>query len=68
MMVSAKAGIGYNNIVGQRARGGILELQKELAALAVTKLSNRQKMDDRATTTSVQNVKDKSTKESKATQ
>jgi len=33
MMVSAKAGIGYNCIKGGRARGGILELQKELASI-----------------------------------
>lgn len=33
MLVSAKAGLGFNNIRGNRAKGGILELQKELAAL-----------------------------------
>ncbi len=33
MLVSARAGLGFNNIRGNRARGGILELQKELAAL-----------------------------------
>jgi GTP-binding protein len=34
MLVSARAGLGFNNIRGNRARGGILELQRELAALA----------------------------------
>jgi GTP-binding protein len=36
MMVSARAGVGYNNVDHrtQIARGGVLELQKELAALA----------------------------------
>jgi GTP-binding protein EngB required for normal cell division len=34
MLVSAKAGLGYNNIRGSRARGGILELQRELASIA----------------------------------
>jgi len=33
MLVSAKAGIGFGNIRGRRARGGILELQRELAGL-----------------------------------
>mmetsp|Transcript_3305 Transcript_3305/g.6183 ORF Transcript_3305/g.6183 Transcript_3305/m.6183 type:complete len:471 (+) Transcript_3305:103-1515(+) len=33
MLVSAKAGLGFNNIRGNCAKGGILELQKELAAL-----------------------------------
>jgi len=33
MLVSARAGLGFNNIRGNRARGGILELQRELAAL-----------------------------------
>lgn len=33
MLVSAKAGIGYGNINGGRAMGGILELQRELAGL-----------------------------------
>lgn len=33
MLVSARAGLGYNNIRGNHAKGGILELQKELAAL-----------------------------------
>uniref|UniRef100_A0A7S1VXG1 EngB-type G domain-containing protein n=1 Tax=Ditylum brightwellii TaxID=49249 RepID=A0A7S1VXG1_9STRA len=33
MLVSAKAGLGYNNIRGGIARGGVLELQRELAAL-----------------------------------
>ena len=35
MLVSAKAGLGYNNIRGSRARGGILELQQELASIAL---------------------------------
>ena len=36
LAVSARAGVGYNNIRGGRhlrAKGGVLELQKELAAL-----------------------------------
>lgn len=33
MIVSARAGVGFNNVRGNRARGGILELQRELAAL-----------------------------------
>ena len=35
MLVCAKAGLGYNNVRGNRARGGILELQRELAALVI---------------------------------
>lgn len=35
MLVSARAGVGFNNVDREhRARGGVLELQKELAALA----------------------------------
>lgn len=37
MIVSAKAGIGYNNIRGDRACGGILELQREIASLVPIK-------------------------------
>ena len=33
MLVSAKAGLGFNNIRRQRALGGVLELQRELSAL-----------------------------------
>jgi GTP-binding protein len=33
MLVSARAGLGFNNVRGNRARGGVLELQRELAAL-----------------------------------
>lgn len=33
MVCSAKAGLGYNNIRGDEAKGGILEIQRELAAL-----------------------------------
>mmetsp|Transcript_14240 Transcript_14240/g.22246 ORF Transcript_14240/g.22246 Transcript_14240/m.22246 type:complete len:503 (+) Transcript_14240:63-1571(+) len=33
MLVSAKPGIGFNNIRNNRATGGVLELQRELAAL-----------------------------------
>ena len=33
MLVSAKAGLGFNNIRKGNAKGGILELQRELAAL-----------------------------------
>jgi GTP-binding protein EngB required for normal cell division len=34
MLVSAKVGVGYNNIRGDRTLGGILELQRDLASLA----------------------------------
>jgi len=34
MLVSAKPGVGFNNIRGDRALGGVLELQREIAALA----------------------------------
>jgi GTP-binding protein len=34
MLVSAKPGVGFNNIRGDRACGGVLELQREIAALA----------------------------------
>lgn len=37
MLVSAKAGVGYNNMVKDQARGGIFELQRELASLVVAK-------------------------------
>ena len=33
MLVSARAGVGFNNVRNNKARGGILELQRELAAL-----------------------------------
>ena len=33
MLCSAKAGLGYNNVRGEVAKGGILEIQRELAAL-----------------------------------
>ena len=33
MLCSAKAGLGFNNIRGKAARGGILEIQRELAAI-----------------------------------
>ena len=32
-LVSAKAGLGYNNIRAGIAKGGVMELQRELAAL-----------------------------------
>ena len=32
-LVSAKAGLGYNNIRAGIAKGGVTELQRELAAL-----------------------------------
>lgn len=35
MLVSAKAGLGFNNIRHQRAFGGVLELQRELSALVL---------------------------------
>lgn len=39
LLVSARAGVGFNNIrKGQyRAKGGVLELQKELASLVSTR-------------------------------
>lgn len=39
MLVSARAGVGYNNVVGGRRMGGVLELQKELAALVPKRTS-----------------------------
>jgi GTP-binding protein len=41
MLVSARAGVGFNNVhhFHHKARGGVLELQKELAALAQPKIS-----------------------------
>jgi hypothetical protein len=33
MLVSARAGIGFNNIRKETPMGGVLELQKELASL-----------------------------------
>lgn len=33
MLVSAKAGLGFNNVRGDKARGGVLELQKDVAAI-----------------------------------
>jgi GTP-binding protein len=43
MLVSARPGVGYDNVDRhtQRAMGGILELQKELAALAVPQRGNQ---------------------------
>lgn len=45
MLVSARAGVGYNNVDRRenRARGGVLELQKELAALALPRRSKATK-------------------------
>jgi GTP-binding protein EngB required for normal cell division len=37
MLVSARAGVGFNNLKGNRAVGGVLELQKELSALVVAR-------------------------------
>ena len=34
MLVSAKPGVGYDNVRGDRALGGVLELQREIASLA----------------------------------
>jgi GTP-binding protein len=34
MLVSAKPGVGFNNVRGDRALGGVLELQREIASLA----------------------------------
>jgi len=34
MLVSAKPGVGFNNVREDRALGGVLELQREIAALA----------------------------------
>lgn len=33
MLVSAKPGVGFNNVRGDRALGGVLELQREIASL-----------------------------------
>jgi GTP-binding protein len=33
MLVSAKPGVGFNNVKGERALGGVLELQREIAAI-----------------------------------
>ena len=33
MLVSARPGVGFNNVNGERALGGILELQREVAAI-----------------------------------
>mmetsp|Transcript_6117 Transcript_6117/g.8652 ORF Transcript_6117/g.8652 Transcript_6117/m.8652 type:complete len:215 (-) Transcript_6117:5-649(-) len=46
MLVSAKAGIGFNNIQNNRATGGVLELQRELAAL-VPKPTKPKQMQDK---------------------
>jgi GTP-binding protein len=43
MLVCAKAGLGYNNVRGNRARGGILELQRELAALVPLPRDHKQR-------------------------
>jgi GTP-binding protein len=43
MLVSARAGVGYNNVVGDRAKGGVLQLQKELASLALPSVSKKKK-------------------------
>lgn len=37
MLCSAKAGLGFNNVRGEVAKGGILEIQRELAALVPKK-------------------------------
>jgi GTP-binding protein len=34
MLVSAKPGVGFDNVRGDRALGGVLELQREIASLA----------------------------------
>jgi GTP-binding protein len=47
MLVSARAGVGYNNLKGGRAVGGVLELQKELSALVVPR--DRIKHNERPT-------------------
>jgi len=43
LLVSARAGVGYNNvdIKSNRSRGGVLELQRELVSLVVPKRSPR---------------------------
>jgi GTP-binding protein len=33
MLISAKPGVGFNNVKGERALGGVLELQREIAAI-----------------------------------
>lgn len=43
MLVSARAGVGFNNHKGTRAVGGVLQLQKELAALVVPRARVKRK-------------------------
>jgi F0F1-type ATP synthase epsilon subunit len=43
--VSARAGVGYNNVVGDKARGGVLELQKEIVALVTPKAREEKELD-----------------------
>lgn len=45
MLVSARAGVGYNNVVGDKARGGVLELQKEIVALVTPKAREEKELD-----------------------
>lgn len=40
MLVSAKPGVGFNNVRHNTAKGGILELQRELAALVPNPIAN----------------------------
>lgn len=56
MLVSAKPGVGYNNVREDRALGGVLELQREIAALApepkhFSRRSRRQRMTSSADNT-----------------
>jgi GTP-binding protein len=49
MLVSARAGVGFNNLKGNRAVGGVLELQKELSALVVPRARVKQRTGDENT-------------------
>ena len=41
MLVSAKPGVGFNNVRHNTAKGGVLELQRELAALVPNPIASR---------------------------
>ena len=43
MLVSARPGVGFNNVVRDQSRGGVLQLQREIASLVVAK-SKRKKV------------------------
>lgn len=43
MIVSARPGLGYNNVRGDTPMGGVLELQRELASLVPMPRAHRRK-------------------------